>query len=577
MSPTRPRPAVVILGGGMAGVTVAWELSRPGWRERFRSVTLYQRDGVLGGKGASVRDADGRILEHGLHVWPGYYDNAFRVVRECYAELDRATTDPACPVRTWADAFVPSPAIGVYEHVDGAVVPWLAHFRCNDGVPGTPRPSTDVTTLTRRLLGLALDLVRSTGGRTGPRLETGIDLALTVARGMRADGLLREPGGFGRVDGEDFRAWLGRHGARHATTTSGIVRAMYDLVFGYAGGDRSRPAFPAGLGVYLAVRMFLDYQGALFWKMTAGMGDIVFAPMHQALSARGVGLRYFHTVEEVVPDADGAAVREIRLTRPRDAGAMPDPLEPVGGVPCFVNRPAPAGPQERVVLRQGTDFDTAVLAVSLGAVPFVAPRIVAHRPEWRAMVDHVGTVRTRAAQLWMRDPEPVLGGPEPGATLAGLSAPLDTVASMSHLLSVEGRGTDGPATLAYLCSVERDDADTDDLDPVLDDHLRGYGRTVWPAAGPVGVDDPQIVDRYVRRNDDASDRYVQSLPGTDLHRLRVDGSGVRHLILAGDWTDCGLNAGCIESATISGIEAAAAVEGRPLTDRVLGPLTWDWQ
>ena len=92
----------------MAGVTAAWELSRPGWRDRFRSIALLQRDGVLGGKGASVRDAEGRILEHGLHVWPGYYDNAFRVVRECYAELGRATSDPDCPVRGWTDAFVPA-------------------------------------------------------------------------------------------------------------------------------------------------------------------------------------------------------------------------------------------------------------------------------------------------------------------------------------------------------------------------------------------------------------------------------------------------------------------------------------
>lgn len=576
MNPDASLPAVAILGGGMAGVTTAFELSRPGWETRFRSITLYQRDGLLGGKGASVRDSEGRILEHGLHVWPGYYDNAFRVVRECYAELDRAATDPDCPVRTWADAFVPSPAIGVYEHVDGAVVPWLARFRLNDGVPGSRRGSTDLAALTRRLLGLAQDLVRSAGSRTGPRVETGIDLALTVVRGLRADGLLHEPGGFGRVDDEDFRAWLLRHGARRPTVESGIVRAMYDLVFGYAAGDKARPAFPAGLGVHLAIRMFCDYQGALFWKMTAGMGEIVFAPMHQVLTARGVGLRYHHAVEEVVPDASGSELREIRLRRPQP-DAIVGPLERVGGMPCFVDRPPPPGPHETVVLRQGVDFDTAVLAVSLGAVPDVAPRIVAHRPEWRAMVDHVGTVRTRAAQVWMRDPEPDLGWPEPGATFAGLDAPLDTVASMSHLLPVEARGAAGPATLAYLCSVAPDTDTPAEVATVLDRHLRAFGRAVWPDGGPEGINDGQVVDRYLRLNDDPSDRYVQALPGTDLHRLRVDASGVRHLILAGDWTDCGLNAGCIESATISGIEAAAAVEGRPLTDRVLGPLTWDWQ
>ena len=34
---------VAILGGGMAGVTAAWELSRPGWRDRFDAIRLYQR------------------------------------------------------------------------------------------------------------------------------------------------------------------------------------------------------------------------------------------------------------------------------------------------------------------------------------------------------------------------------------------------------------------------------------------------------------------------------------------------------------------------------------------------------
>src|SRR5262245_38331421 len=103
------RGRVAILGGGMAGVAAAWELSRPGWQDRHESITLYQRGWLLGGKGASTRDPEGRILEHGLHVWLGYYDNAFRLMRECYAELDRTHRDPGAPIRTWRDAFAPAP------------------------------------------------------------------------------------------------------------------------------------------------------------------------------------------------------------------------------------------------------------------------------------------------------------------------------------------------------------------------------------------------------------------------------------------------------------------------------------
>ncbi len=59
---------------------------------------------------------------------------------------------------------------------------------------------------------------------------------------------------------------------------------MYDLVFGYEHGDADRPRFAAGTGLLLSGKMFFDYRGAVFWKMTAGMGDVVFAPLYDALA-----------------------------------------------------------------------------------------------------------------------------------------------------------------------------------------------------------------------------------------------------------------------------------------------------
>ncbi len=75
-----------------------------------------------------------------------------------------------------------------------------------------------------------------------------------------------------------------------------------------------------------------------------------------------------------------------------------------------------------------------------------------------------------------------------------------------------------------------------------------------------------------RANVDPSDRYVQSLPATGAHRLRADESGFANLFLAGDWINCGLNAGCIEAAVMAGTEAANAVRRRPLTEGISG--TW---
>jgi hypothetical protein len=68
-----------------------------------------------------------------------------------------------------------------------------------------------------------------------------------------------------------------------------------------------------------------------------------------------------------------------------------------------------------------------------------------------------------------------------------------------------------------------------------------------------------IAGQFWRANVDPSDRYVQSLPGTDQYRLQPDRTGFDNLVVAGDWTDNGLNAGCVEGATRSGQLAARAV------------------
>ncbi|MCV7064406.1 FAD-dependent oxidoreductase, partial [Mycolicibacterium vaccae] len=79
-----------------------------------------------------------------------------------------------------------------------------------------------------------------------------------------------------------------------------------------------------------------------------------------------------------------------------------------------------------------------------------------------------------------------------------------------------------------------------------------------------------LATQHLSVNIDPSDRYVQSVPGSDRYRLRPDESGYDNLVLAGDWTDCGMNAGCIEAAVISGLEAANALLGRSRYHRIRG-------
>ena len=111
--------------------------------------------------------------------------------------------------------------------------------------------------------------------------------------------------------------WRG-HGADAETLESPLIRGLYDLVFAYEDGDPQRPRFSAGLGLQLATRMFLDYKGAIFWHMQAGMGEVVFAPIYEVLARRGVRFRYFHRVDGLGLSEDGRRIAVVRLSQQAD-------------------------------------------------------------------------------------------------------------------------------------------------------------------------------------------------------------------------------------------------------------------
>jgi uncharacterized protein with NAD-binding domain and iron-sulfur cluster len=329
--------------------------------------------------------------------------------------------------------------------------------------------------------------------------------------------------------------------------------------------------------------------------MRAGMGDVVFAPLYQALRARGVRFEFFHRLAGIELDPGGTTVAALRFGV-QAALAEPErgyePLVDVRGLPTFPESPpadqftvpppldadgewADRTNERTVVYRHGTDFDRVVLAVSLGILPDVAAPLIERSPAWRAMVDNVATVATEALQVWTRPTEAALGWDHPGATVSGFDAPFDTYASMTHLLDVEDWPADRrPGAIGYFCSALPDDM-ADRIDTAADavrrhaaEFLGGPVERVWPG----WTSERLLADDgiYTRANVDRSDRYVQSLPGSGAYRLRADQSGCTNLVLAGDWTNCGLNAGCVEAAVMSGLEAANVVLGRPLTDGLAG-------
>ncbi len=646
-------------------------------------VTIVQRGWRLGGKGASHR-AGGRIEEHGLHVWPGYYDNAFRTVGMTGGDRSHREVIES--------RFVRSPIVGLPgrsgDRPDGR---WEARFTTDDRIPGEGSVGgPSVADLMVRSVSLIADLTRSAsgtgrrpGGRIrlsgspyGPRapldarrlvtageaalwaavihatrlasaiaegadsrvgavlvealaeirheaqgrrhrfgptapIEEVVDLVLTAVLGAWRDGLLTDPAGFAAVNDRDFREWLAEHGAHPASLDGALVGGMYDLVFGYRGGEHHRPAFEAGTGLALAGRFFFAYRGALFWKMRAGMGETVFAPLYRFLVERGARFLFFHRLERLRLDPTGRMVERVELARQarlRPGVTEYRPLIDEGEWSVFPAEPlldqldhdrlpldlehhhGSRAHETPIHLERGHHFDRVILATSIGMLPHVCGEIVDRDERWAAMLASVGTVATQALQLWTRPDEAELGWSSPGATVAGFPSPFDTYASMSHLLAVEShRGDESVGAIGYFCSVLPDRiADTgserateivgagavDYMNERLGVHWPNAvadGRFRWDLlAGSTTNDESAFRSQYHRANTDPSDRYVQSLPGSGKARLRADDSGVENLFLAGDWIDSGINAGCIEAAVVAGIQAANACLGRPLTEGVIG-------
>ena len=708
---------VAVIGGGCASIAAAFELSRPEHAGRYQ-VTVYQQGWRLGGKGASGRGPAGRIEEHGLHLWMGWYENAFRLMRECYGELGRDRT--RCPIADWHDAFAPASLIGVAEHrPDGRWVPWKVAFPPSEGVPGDPpadAPHWSVRDYMLRAVSLVrmlLDAIRAQDGaepeadhlgdardaatppsavleaigrlagygelatlagmihaiglleivigslgsypenavlrfldalgrnaqaliETRLQNEAGlrrvwyvIDLTLATLRGGVRFGLMTDPRGFDAVDEYDCREWLRLNGASEAALESGYLRALYDFGFSYEDGDPSRPRISAGQALRGMARACFTYRGAFFWRMQAGMGDIVFAPFYEVLRRRGVRFEFFHRLTNVrladatrlaAGDSPHVEALELDVQAELIGGREYEPLVDVGGVPCWPSAPdwrqlVDGGRLEheerdfeshwdrrRVharTLRVGEDFDLVVLGVPIGVVPYVCRELVEHDPRWRAMVDHIGTVATQAFQVWLDADMQELGWSDGQVALCGFVEPFDTWADMRHLIARE-TWVRPPRALAYFCSVLLDDASVaarngdrltaerervrqhavqflnHDIAHLWPHAARGPGEFRWELlANPDGaaaeaVGEARFASQFWSANICPSERYTLSLPGSAAYRISPLDRTYDNLTIAGDWTDCGFNAGCVEAAVMSGRLAAHAIAQSPRLEDIVG-------
>jgi uncharacterized protein with NAD-binding domain and iron-sulfur cluster len=566
------RQKIAVLGGGVGAMSAAFHLTdRPGWQDRY-DITVYQMGWRLGGKGASGRNADvaQRTEEHGLHIWFGFYDNAFALMQKAYTELGRPSS---APLATWQDAFKPQRFIALTEKIDGQWKVWPIETPSVPGLPGAG--SEEVTLLevvlklrgwitrwlrdlddhldsvaaqgrggvassvkkwlrevahvahqVRNAAGMLVDRVAHPSEAFDPRSEqqhalliselraiqhdlhqtvdplldtddkvrrlfVAIDLCIVSVIGMLKDGVLFR--GFDAINGIEYRDWLRGHGASEKyTVNSAPVVSLYDLVFAYVDGDSNAPNIEAGTMLRGILRMGLAYHGAIMWKMQAGMGDTVFTPLYQVLKDRGVTFRFFHKVEELLPDADG--VGEIVMTEQcslADGATDYCPLTTVRGLDCWPNAPKyeqlnkaqadllqsahinleshwsnwPRVYSERFgaqlpvkVLKRGVHFDKIVFGLSIGSLPHVCPQLLQQSPSLKAAADHIKTVATQSYQIWSNRSLAGLGWSLLGAdqeepVLSAFTEPFDTWASMDQLLVREDwPAGQEPQNVAYFCN-----------------------------------------------------------------------------------------------------------------------------
>lgn len=690
---------IAVLGGGMGSLTTVYNLtSDPDWKLKY-DITVYQMGWRFGGKGASGRNQalGQRIEEHGLHLWFGFYDNAFNLIQQCYKDNNRA---PQMPLATWQEAFTGYNMICLEENIKDQWLHWPISVPTNNLIPGYGDPHPTISEYIYKILEwlkarhtdydaqktevvkahihahaqsghmeeirgllknvvnegehlfddagafllhgaltlakemnhsllnevlakfrewleiIAKDLLQD--DKELRRLFILADLGVVTIKGMIDDKVITE--GFDVINEYDYREWLAKHGAAQITQDSTIVQAVYGLVF----GGKKQYTFEAGTALRGLLRLGLTYKGHVYYRMMAGMGDVIFGPMYQVLQSRGVNFQFFSKVTNIGLSADKNSIASISLDV--QATLKPDypiynPLVTVNDLPCWPNQPlfeyltegetlqgppyvdlesyySTWKPVQQKVLNVNVDFDMVVLGISIGALPTITKEFDA--AAWKDMIKNVIPISTIAYQLWFKCSIEQMQWPyaDMGLSLLGsYQEPYDTWADMSDLIPREAWPSGyTPKNIAYFCGPTPppyadqilNNAETGNFgDPTFPAqqtemaknnalaYLQNLTAHLWPgiSQGQNAFDFEQLIDlndgtgqarfdaQFFRANIDPTELYVMSFTGSSKFRIKTDQTPYRNLYLSGDWIDNGFNAGCIEATVMSGLQAARAISG----------------
>jgi uncharacterized protein with NAD-binding domain and iron-sulfur cluster len=455
-----------------------------------------------------------------------------------------------------------------------------------------------------------------------------IDVGTALVAGVIVD-MEIEGASIAELDALDFREWLCGVGAhRDAVYGSSIVQSLYNTTFQYLEGDKRRPSFGAGSAAQVSLRLFGGYREAFLYESAAGLGEVVVAPIYGALRRRGVKFQFFRKMTKLELNESRDGIAKIHFDRQVDLCVdayhptiKPDP--DFGNLECWPEAPLWEQIQDGeslkeldlesywcdhktgdpVVLSQGSDFDEAVLAVSIGAFKPTkdaqgpCAELIAASRRFKKMTDAASLVPTVSLQAWctrtLKDmgwpPSDLAGENINDSPMSNGPSPLNIWADRTVVLHREhwGEATPAPKSLQYLCdafekSLYKAPPDCVDVPKAAKararrlavEWLEQKSQWLWPSASvDRAFDWGLLFDPKCRSGEDRVDYQVikanvdpwaccaGSPAGSTRWRLPANGSGFAHLFLAGAWIDSGFNVECIEAAVMSGRQAARAIVG----------------
>lgn len=478
-----------------------------------------------------------------------------------------------------------------------------------------------------------------------------MDFLGTILIGVLNDKVMHK--GFASIDKYDHVEWLRKHGASEATIASPLTSSTPNITYQYIDGDSIRPAVMAA-GAYLHwTMMTFTYMGEFIQLFEAGSGETLIAPLHEILEKRGVKFAFFHEVKDIRASVEKVRGKDVKTISEIDIDVQAtvtkgefayQPYKPVKvknektgryfkePLQCWPDRPlynqlkegralqasgadlesfwcdwAPVG---RKTLKVGEDFDTVLIGISVGALPFLTKDLAKKDAGWRNMLKHSRTVATQAMQIWLNKTPWDLGW-------NGYTNEYDDyLLSANFMTQPNGQGDftkyikyeawpedHTPESLLLLCGTipfydeitGNEGADyprrwAERVKHQSVQFLQTCGGFMLPGAtvaAQKGYGDPfsldfdllhsahkekpgeekkgeqRFDDQYWRVNINPSDNYVSTPPGSTKHRLAAHDTGFANLSIAGDWTENGLNVGSMEGSVRSGLLGAEAILGVP--------------